>query len=125
MSAAFPVKPEESFKIGTAPRYYQFYSTAQLKKQGAGKARISFKSYVIKNNFDDPTKNFAMFHKGKTQKKLDIKTKIRKGKEFCMVKNPKRFYLNRLVAFSETAQDASRGQYSNLLGMFRTDMKTV
>lgn len=103
MPAAFPVKPEETLKIGTTPQYYQFHSTARLKKQGAGKARISFKSYVMKNNFDDATKIVAYFHTGVKWKKLSIRTKVKKGKEFYTVKIPKRFYLNGVVAFFETA----------------------
>lgn len=102
LPVAFPVKPNNTLKIGTAPQYYRFHSTARLNKK-AGKVNIFFKSWRINQNFDDPTKIVAKFHTGSRWRNLVIRTKVLQGKKYYVVKIFQRNVLNGLVAFFETA----------------------
>ena len=94
-----------SIGIGS-PQYYQFQSTAVLRKKKVGNVTIFFKKSVIDRNFVNPNNIIVGFSSGRNKKwrdtLLDVSVVLKNGKEFYKVKVPKRLRLNCLIAFFET-----------------------
>jgi len=102
--AAFPVKPDPTYLIGTTPQYYQFYSTAELKRNK--RAKVFFRKTFIDNNFVDTSKIVARFHIGNSWRlaPLPLSVKVQSnGRAFYVVKLPKKKFLKGVtISFFET-----------------------
>ena len=106
LPSAYP-EPKSSWSVSTgtgSPQYYQFDSTALLKKKGAGYVKIFFKKSAIDSNFVNPSNIVVGYYNGKKWRNAFLSTNVvvKSGKQFYRVKVPKRKYLNCLIAFFET-----------------------
>jgi len=104
LPSAYPALPSTSSPGTGMAQYYQFDSTARLKKQK--RAKVRFTKTKIDENFNDPLTLKVYFWRNIVSDwspnplPLKIITKPN-GKQFYQVKMPKRNKLNIMIAFAE------------------------
>lgn len=107
LPSAYPEpKPVWSASPGIGrPQYFQFYSTALLRRKNTGHVQLQFKKSVIDANFVDPTRIVVAYHNGKKWKNNFLPVQLvftNNGlTEWYQIQFPKKRRLIGMVAFLE------------------------
>ena len=85
------------------PQYFQFDSSAILRKKNTGRVKLLFKKAVMDANFSDPSKIVVAFYNGKKWRNNFIPFQVvTQGQtQFYQVQFPKRRRLVGMIAFFE------------------------
>lgn len=105
LPSAYPEpKPVWSVSAGIGrPQYFQFDSSALLRKKNTGRVKLLFKKSDMDANFSDPSKIVVAFYNGKNWKNtfLPFSVVTQGQNEFYQVLFPKKRRLIGMVAFFE------------------------
>ncbi len=107
LPSAYP-EPNPAWSTSTGvgrPQYYQFYSTALLRRKNTGYVKLRFEKSAIDANFQDPSKIVVAYFNGQTWRDTFIPLQIvlmdNGYTEYYQVKFPKKRRLIGMIAFLE------------------------
>lgn len=107
LPSAYPEpKPAWSASTGTGrPQYFQFYSTALLRKKNTSQVKLRFEKAAIDANFADPSKIVVAYYNGKKWRHAFLPLRVilmdNGFTEYYEVKFPKKRRLIGMIAFFE------------------------